>query len=227
MAGERILPGLGLTGFWDAGSSGWNTGLDSNLLRLSVVANMVAKSRTSDLPGTGSSGDIYIVKATDPLHPGQIAAWDAGAWVYVPGIVGWAAYIVDEAQSFVFTAAGWRPVVLQVPFQIGSFFDGKPGPEDVLLRWLFAGAATFAVDFAGSRAVVDSSPEADWTAAIQLNGVTIGTLMFPAGLTVPVFETISATPVHCVAGDVLTVVAPTIDDQEMSGLVFTLAGTRE
>lgn len=113
MAGERTLPGLGVTGFWNEGSA-YKTQMDENLLRLSTLAQLSAKSRTLVLPGTPSLGDIYIVKSDDPTNPNKIAVWDGEAaaeeWVYFDARLGLLAWIEDTSTLVVFNGTAWTEV---------------------------------------------------------------------------------------------------------------------
>jgi hypothetical protein len=111
MAGERTLPGLGLTGNWDLGSP-YKAQMDANLRLISGVAQIVVKSKDTALPGTPSIGDIYLVRSDDGTNPGKIAIWDGAtgseAWVYITPIVGWMAYVTDLADTYRFESDGWN-----------------------------------------------------------------------------------------------------------------------
>lgn len=110
MAGERTLPGLGLTGFWDLGS-GYKGQMDTNLRLLSALVQLSVKDRDAALPGSPSTGDIYIVESTDSTHPNEIAIWDgepgSEAWVYVSPGEGWIAYVEDEALHYLYDGSAW------------------------------------------------------------------------------------------------------------------------
>ena len=108
---ERTLPGLGLTGFWDYGATGWNDANDVNLQTLSAIAGQSVKSRTSALPGTPTLGDIYLVPSSDGTHPNELAIWDgpsgSEAWVYKTPAEGWSFYVIDEAANYQFDGTDW------------------------------------------------------------------------------------------------------------------------
>ena len=106
MAGERTLPGLGLTGYWNAGDNSWKPGMDVNLLKLSTIVNGVVLSRATSLPGSPVQGEVYIVPAAD-ANGNDLAIYDNGAWTYVTPNVGWLLYVVDETKHYRFEAAGW------------------------------------------------------------------------------------------------------------------------
>lgn len=126
MSGERILPGIGLTGFWNLGDNSWKPGMDANLRMLSAIVQLRVLSRTTPFPFDDSNsaafadGDIYIV----PIHDSNslqdsnstqghnyIAVHDAGDWYYFAPKSGWIAYVVDEDKHYTFTQGGaWRPL---------------------------------------------------------------------------------------------------------------------
>lgn len=108
---ERILPGLGLRGFYDAGQRNWGTPLSEDLRRLSALVQPRATSRTTALPATGAAGQIMIVPAGAAQNANALALWDqiAGvpAWVFLPPQNGWLVWVADEARFVRFTGSGW------------------------------------------------------------------------------------------------------------------------
>lgn len=108
MAGERTLPGLGLTGFWDLGSD-FKTGMDQNLLVLSVRANGAVASRASAAPGTPANGDVHIATTdwggTATAHSVQVR--DNGAWVEITPQEGWLMYDQATDEPLIYTGLLW------------------------------------------------------------------------------------------------------------------------
>ena len=96
----RTLPGLGLSGFWNYREDGWNTGMDTNLRKLSVLTQLSARDIRNAPPSGPANGDIYIVgsAATGVWGPydNHIAARDNGAWAYIPPETGMISYVEDE-----------------------------------------------------------------------------------------------------------------------------------
>lgn len=114
----RILPGLGLRGYYDAGQRDWGTSLSEDLRRLSALVQPRAASRTISLPATGSAGQIMIVPAGAAQNANALALWDgdpslaagtagAMAWVFLPPEEGWRVWVADEARFVRFTAGAW------------------------------------------------------------------------------------------------------------------------
>lgn len=107
---KRTLPGVGLTGFWDVGAD-YKTEMDANMRTLSALVQPVAKSRTTNLPGSGSIGDIYIVPAAAGSNDNQIAIWDgesgSEAWVYLVPQEGWTLYVEDTQTRVAFDGSTW------------------------------------------------------------------------------------------------------------------------
>lgn len=107
MAGERTLPGLGLLGFWNYESDGWNDGMDANLRALSALVHLAAGSRTEALPGSPTNGQIRIVPANATANANAIAVRDNGAWVYLVPKIGMRAYIADTESFVTFNGTLW------------------------------------------------------------------------------------------------------------------------
>lgn len=106
MAGERVLPGLGLTAFWVYGDDGYNTDMDNNLRKLSVIAQLSVLSRVGALPGSPIDGDIYLL-TTD----GSINARDDGAWVSYAPEAGWLAHVLDEQAYYFYNGSVWGALI--------------------------------------------------------------------------------------------------------------------
>lgn len=100
-----IEPRSGLQYNWSLGESGWNTGMDNNLLSLGRFAyHLSVKDRNlSAPPGSPVAGDTYIVgSAPSGAWAGktnQVAVWSGSAWVFGVPRTGWVAYIEDEERT--------------------------------------------------------------------------------------------------------------------------------
>lgn len=131
MAGERTLPGISLTGYWDAGDNTWKPGMDENLRKLSVLVQLRVLSRTVWPPADDSNsaavanGDIYIVPAGDSNSMqssnsdddfNDIAVFDNGGWVYYTPLEGFHAYVIDEDLDYVFKNGSWVPLATIADF---------------------------------------------------------------------------------------------------------------
>lgn len=110
MAGERTLPGLGLTGFWDLGDSTWKPGMDTNLLTLSVVGGATVDSREAAAPGAPTQGDI-VIATTDwgaTVTDQSIQAYDNSAWVEIAPYEGLLMYDKATDELLKYTGAAWE-----------------------------------------------------------------------------------------------------------------------
>lgn len=123
---ERILPGIGLTGFWDLGAP-WKVGGDQNWLRSSVLTQLSVESATTSLPPSPLNGVIYIVPAAD-ANANQVAARDNGAWVYFPPFKGLTAYVRDTEVLMNFNGTEWVPSTAQLS---AALADPAQGAGDV------------------------------------------------------------------------------------------------
>ena len=220
MAGERTLPGLGLTGFWDEGSDGWKAAMDVNLRILSALGAGSVKSRTTVLPGSPTDGDIYIVRSDDGTNPNKVAIRDSAAWVYLTPAEGWRTWLQDEDVSAIYSGSAW--VAQDRVRPIGWFFTSAPLTSEVLALYTAAESITLADDFAGSQGDVGTNPAATFTMTVQKNGSTVGTVAISTG-GVFTFAT-TGTTVSLVAGDQLKIVAPAGVDASVANVSVTLKG---
>lgn len=120
MAGERTLPGLGLTAYWTVGSNNWEAQHDPDTRMLSVLCQAAVISRVTNLPGSPANGDIYIVPVGQP-NADSIAARDNGAWVYYTPKEGWLVYVKDEDTLYLWNGTAWGE------FQTGSQYPALTG----------------------------------------------------------------------------------------------------
>jgi hypothetical protein len=215
----RTLPGIGLTGGRSAGENGWATEMNANLLKLTTLIQASVKSRVTALPGSPANGDIYIVPSPD----NRIAVRDDGAWTYYTATEGWRAWVQDEDAQVVWTGTAWKQIAPSI-VAVGTFSEAAPTSSQILLDWVFVEDVTFADDFAGSRATVGTTPTSTFIATIQKNGSNVGTVSISTG-GMATFAT-TAGALSCVAGDLLTVVAPASADATIARLRITLKGTR-
>lgn len=220
MSGERILPGIGLTGFWDAGSNGWKPGTDVNWLDLSALVQSAVKSRVTALPGSPTNGDIYIVPSPD----NRIAVRDNGAWSYLTPKEGWQTWVADEDAMYAFTGSAWVKGAGQ-PVDHCGYVVAVGGGSSVLWKIVFTRAVTFPSGFAGSQAHAGVAATASTVLTIKKNGTSVGSLTFGAAGVVGAFAT-SGGAVTVAAGDYLEVFAPASADATLAAVAITLAGMR-
>lgn len=78
---------LGLNYGWAYGESGWNTGMDDNLVKLGFTSRNQVKGILSAPPSTPTNGDAYIV-GTSPTglfsgNFGKVAIWSRTVWLFL------------------------------------------------------------------------------------------------------------------------------------------------
>lgn len=108
---RRSLPGLGLTGGYSSGDDGWTDEMNDNLLKTSVVAQLVVESMSSALPGSPTNGLIHIVP-TAGANQWKIAARENGAWVYLTPSIGWEAWVKDPGKKVRWSGTEWADAVV-------------------------------------------------------------------------------------------------------------------
>lgn len=179
--------------------------------------------------GTGIQIDYvgaYADRSTyDAAAEGKIfASVDGAAGAGPPTVL----YRKDSATSGDWSAA--------IPFQgeesdprvaIVVWDPGRPGAGETVWSGILDVAVDFPVDFNDinhvSRAKAGVTATATAVYSIQKNGVEFGTLSFGAGITNGVFD---GTATSFVAGDVLSIVAPSPRDATLAQVALTLAGNR-
>lgn len=110
-------PRCGISYGWTLGDSGWNTGMDANLLWLARFGSQLsAKNRTTTAPpASPADGDTYLVAASATGawagKDGQIAVWDAQAttpaWAFGVPRAGWRCVIEAESKITTYLAGVW------------------------------------------------------------------------------------------------------------------------
>lgn len=106
-------PRSGLVYGWSLGESGWNTGMDANLLKIGRFGfHLSVKDRDlATPPASPAAGDTYIVAASPTGawvgHATHVAVWDGTAWQFGTPRTGWIAHIEDEAKLCAFRSGAW------------------------------------------------------------------------------------------------------------------------
>lgn len=213
MAGERTLPGLGLTGFWNLGSA-YKTGMDQNLLDLSTLSQLRVISRVTALPGSPTDGDIYIVPSGGDAN--KVAVRDNGAWAYYVPAEGYFAYVEDEDVFVFWTGTAW---VRHGTYDIGFFVADVMTDSEIVARFVAVRAFTIPVSATGSQAKAEAASTGDVSFELQKNGVAFGTVQFNISAT-GAFTVASAT--SFAVGDVLKLVAPATADATLADVAISL-----
>ncbi len=106
------LGGIGLTGNFDTGESGWGAAMNANLRRLSALTQPVALDKDlSTPPFSPAVGDTYIVAATATgawaTHEDDIAVYYADGWAFYAPVRGWRVFVDDEGDDYRFDGSVW------------------------------------------------------------------------------------------------------------------------
>lgn len=213
MAGERIVPGLGLTSFWNLGS-GYKAQMDANLLMLSVLAQLRVKSRVTALPGSPVNGDIYIVPSGGDAN--KVAVRDNGAWAYYAPVEGLFGYVEDEDVFVWWNGTAW---VRHGNYDLGFFIGGTMTATEIVACFVATRAFTIPVSATGSRAKAETASTGNVAFDFLKNGVSFGTLTFNVTAT-GVFTVASAT--SFAIGDVLKITAPVTPDGTLANVAINL-----
>lgn len=111
MAGERTLPGLGLTAYWDLGDNTWKPTMDTNVRTLSALVQPFIDSVEATAPGAPTNGDIHIASAvwTGDAAANDLVIRDNGAWVAISPGEGWKVYDRATDRELLFDGTSWVP----------------------------------------------------------------------------------------------------------------------
>lgn len=219
---SRVLPGLGIRGFWGLGFDGWNTENDNNLLMLSVLTQARVISRLTAVPASPADGDIYILTAAP--HVNEIAIRDNGAWVYLVPQSGWLFRVVSESKNYRFVGTTWTLENNSTKYNVAGFFNIAPVASETILRHIFTENVTFDDEFLNSKGVVLANPSAPFVISVLKNGSLVGSITIsPTGVFtyVTTGTTLSFTP-----GDFIEWVAPATADVTIANGAITLIGSR-
>lgn len=110
---QQALTNLGLNNNWDQASSGWKAGMDQNLLALDGLVQPNVPTRRLTTPPTGvPAGTRYLIPATGATdvwaaHPNSYTVWSGQAWLFVPPVIGWSIYVVDENRWVTWIGVSW------------------------------------------------------------------------------------------------------------------------
>lgn len=144
MASRTSAGALGLNTDWDLGDA-WKTGMDENLLKLSVLSMPIVLSRVTSLPG-GSEGQVYIIPTGD-TDAEDIAVYDEGAWTNFTPAEGWIAYVADEDAFVRFDGTVWDVYSAPIKYsvQTGTSYTLLESDLDGRTCLIFTNAAAVAL----------------------------------------------------------------------------------
>ena len=136
-------------------------------------------------------------------------------------IVGGGAQSLASVPAYTYTVTGSGRA--SVTTTVSGSQTGSATANLVVQRYVFADTVTFQAGLIGSQGKAGVPAAATATYQISKNGATVGTMVFAAGATTATFTMGSATTY--LAGDVLTVVAPTSSDATLANLAWTFVGS--
>lgn len=144
---RAIAGGLALRGFAPILDPNWNSWMDQNLLRLSVLSQGSVISRDAPVPANPPDGAIFIVPDDDDTNPNEIAVQDGGSLTFIEPFPGLQLFVTLDNQFVAWNGSGW--VVT---------FDLNGGGGGMTLLALADTPSTFA-DQAGRQLVVSPTEE--------------------------------------------------------------------
>jgi len=117
-----------------------------------------------------------------------------------------------------------RGVIAGLPYDVGAFIPDKPENGGEVCKFIAVRDVSFPDDFAGSVGHCTTNPTATAAFTIAKNGVSIGSMSISTSGVFTFATTGGATSL--VAGDRITITAPSPQDTTLADVAFTFKGTR-
>ncbi len=106
------------------------------------------------------------------------------------------------------------------------YIQGLPFPEELVIRFPLAHDTTFPANFAGSYGVAVTAATASTDFDIQKNDSSVGTATFGVGDDTATFVSVGGLAIAASAGDIISLIAPTVPDDTLANVGFVITGTR-
>lgn len=176
----------------------------------------------STVNSINASRVFYVINADTTYDATVKASTGAGTTVtFAPGESG----AVYQTHEDMYLISKGEAVTVNPPYDVGLYIPGQPADAAEVFKFVAVRAVEWPDNFAGSYGHVGTNP-ADGTATftIKKNGSAIGSIAITTGGTFTFATTGAETSL--VAGDRLTIEAPTPQDSAMADVGFNLAGAR-
>lgn len=184
----------------------------------SAAFNVVFPSQIN----TVNAKRVFAVRNNDTTYDATIKA-STGSGTTVVVKPGEGALIVQDYEDM--TLLSSAPVVTANPYDIGVYVPSLPDDGAELLKFIAVRGFSLADDFAASRGHVGTNPTASAIFTVKKNGASIGTVTVSTG-GVFTFNTTGATAETFVAGDYLSLEAPSPQDATMADISIIFFGVR-
>lgn len=171
--------------------------------------------------GTNSSGNAggYIVLSTSPSTAAnqleRLRILNNGAWSVGTGgaATGTAGQVLTSAGALA------PPTWASTPYDLATFAAGLPAASATLFGFAVPRAMTIVASLVGSAARAGTAATGSSVFSVNKNGAQIGTVTFAAAATTGTFAGAGAS---FVAGDLITIVAPSSPDSTLADIAITL-----
>jgi hypothetical protein len=185
-------------------------------------------------PGSPDDGDLYIVGVGSGAWTGKddhLARYvdDGDFWqFYEPGTNVWLVLNRDDGGLYAWVGGtlGWVPAVpgsLNLSYDVGLFVADFPLDAELVLRHIVTQAFTVPAGATGSFASATAASTGTVQFDLKKNGSSFGNIEFAASAT-GVYTV--ASPTSFVAGDLLTIEAPSPQDATLADVSISISGVR-
>lgn len=160
--------------------------------------------------------------AFPPSNPMQGDGWwdtDDGAFYLY--------YLDDDTGQWVESGSSEPATIPQSQFayDYGAYYDGQPGPGEVVYRWRAPRSHTLADNFDGCLFTCGINPTSNATFNVLINGQNVGTWTINPSGAVTMVSTTQGT-IDVPANQEIKIVAPAAADATLADLVISFKGER-
>lgn len=191
-----------------------------------IVSNNTTGSHTLTVKGSSGTGVVVTQGGVAHLYQDDTnvkSAANAGAKVFTELTDAPSSYSGKALKSVRVKADETGLEFFDQPYDLPMYFPGAYAANATIARVIFARTVQFVSGLTGSFASAANASTGTAVLTINKNGSSIGTITFTASAT-GVIAFSSAVTFN--AGDILTITAPGTPDATLSGVSFTMVGTR-
>lgn len=189
----------------------------------------------------GANAGIALLDVTQHLLPSQIpnlaitntfVSADQASMLGLTAQTGDVCIRSDLSQTYILQGAdpsvlgNWVELQAPIPVQaydLATYVNGLPDAGEVVLSFTAVRAFTLPANLVGSAATCTTTSPATAVFAVKKNGAQFNTVTFSAAQTGGVFGSSAST--SFAVGDVLTLVAPAVQDTTLANINLALSGS--
>lgn len=170
--------------------------------------------------GANNTKRFFVVINDDSADTATVKSDASGTTVVIPPKV--TAFILQDHDDLIALGMFNTTLGMQVPYDIGAFIPGSPADEALVMQYVAPRSINFPDDFAGSVGECAVNPSSTAVFDVLKNGSSIGSVSISTGGAFTFSTTGGA--VSLVAGDILSMTAPSPDDATLADISIVFKG---